>query len=336
MRSETGYSLVEMMVATAVGLVLLAAAAALFRPAVDISYLLTQQAVVQQSVRSAMNVLTGELSTAGNGLTGGGVQLPDGPLSPAPKFGCDPTACYLSSNTYPNRRLYGLTPGDSRGATVNSITTDVVTVAYRDPESTLDQFPLLEVSVGGDQIRFDGQTDPAYNDPAVGVQPGDILIVCNANGCAAGVATAVVANGYVTLGSDPLDLNQSGAAFGNIKLIRNPSLETRAFRVLAVTYYVDGSTEDTLRLMRQVSAHPPRVAALNIENLQLSYDIFDENSASITNNLPDAGGTPNQIRKINLSITARSPAQGLFDRGYERMTLTTSVSPRFLWFRDRF
>ena len=101
-----------------------------------------------------------------------------------------------------------------------------------------------------------------------------------------------------------------------------------------VTYYIDASNPDALRLMRQVNAHPSQVAAFNVENLQMSYDIFDQNSSTVTNDLSDAGGTPNQIRKINMSLGARSPGELLFQRGYERLILTTSVSPRNLRFRD--
>ena len=101
-----------------------------------------------------------------------------------------------------------------------------------------------------------------------------------------------------------------------------------------VTYYIDASNPDALRLMRQVNAHPPQVAAFNVENLQMSYDIFDKNLSAVTNDFSDADGKPNQIRKINMSLGARSPGESLFERGYERLTLTTSVSPRNLRFRD--
>jgi len=202
-----------------------------------------------------------------------------------------------------------------------------VTVAYRDPNSNLDEYPLTEVSVSGNQIRFDTNTSPSYDDPDTGVKSGDVLLLCNMNGCAAGAVTNVqAANGYVDFGADPLDMNQSAAAFGNISSIMNPASETRAFRLLVVTYYIDASNPDALRLMRQVNAHPPQVAAFNVENLQMSYDIFDKNSSTVTNNLSDAGGTPNQIRKINMSLGARSPLEALFQRGYERLTLTTIFS----------
>ncbi len=334
--SSRGSSVLEMMMATLLTGVLLLAGGALFRPAIDVSHMVIQRAAMQQSARSAMNVMSRDLRLAGNGIPGGGIQLPAGAGSVPPKFACDSGGCYLtvSNNQYSDARLYALTTGDEMGEVVNGILTDIVTVAYRDPNSNLDEYPLTEVSVSGNQIQFDISTSPAYDDPDTGVKSGDVLLLCNMNGCAAGAVTSVLADGYVDLGADPLNINQPAAAFGNIASLMNLASETRAFRILVVTYYIDASNPDALRLMRQVNAHPSQVAAFNVENLQLSYDIFDQNSSTVTNDLSDAGGTPNQIRKINMSLGARSPGESLFQRGYERLILTTSVSPRNLRFRD--
>ena len=334
--SSRGSSVLELVMSTLLTGVVLLAGGALFGPAIDVSHMVIQRASMQQSARSAMDVMSRELSLAGNGIPGGGIQLPDGAGVDPPKFACDSGGCYVTSpgNEYSDARLYALTTGDEMGQVVNGITTDIVTVAYRDPNSNLDEYPLTEVSVSGDQIQFNISTSPAYDDPATGVKSGDVLLLCNMNGCAAGVVTNVGADGTVDLGDDPLDINQPSADFGNISSIRNPGIETRAFRLLVVTYYIDASNPDALRLMRQVNAHPPQVAAFNVENLQMSYDIFDQNSSTVTNDLSDAGGTPNQIRKINMSLGARSPGELLFQRGYERLILTTSVSPRNLRFRD--
>ena len=335
--SSRGSSVLELTMSTLLTGVVLLAGGALFRPAIDVSHMVIQRAAMQQSARSAMDVISRDLRLAGNGIPGGGIQLPAGAGSVPPKFACDSGSCYLtvSDNQYSNARLYALTTGDEMGEVVNGILTDIVTVAYRDPNSNLDEYPLTEVSVNGNQIRFDTSTSPAYDDPDTGVKSGDVLLLCNMNGCAAGAVTNVqAANGYVDLGADPLDINQPSAAFGNIASLMNPASEIRAFRILVVTYYIDASNPDALRLMRQVNAHPSQVAAFNVENLQLSYDIFDQNSSTVTNDLSDAGGTPNQIRKINLSLGARSPGEALFQRGYERLILTTSVSPRNLRYRD--
>lgn len=332
--SSRGYSVVELITATLLGVLFLGAAGTLFRPAMDLSYLLAQQAAMQQSARLAANVITRELRLAGNGIPAGGIQLPSGNSSQAAKFACDSNGCYVSDNTFPGNRLYGVTPGDGKGPRVNGIATDVITIAYRDPESNLDQYPLVQVSASGDKIRFNTLTSPAYNDATSGARVGDVLALCNVNGCAAVVVTNVGSDGWVDLGSDALNFNQTTAAYGTVASIMSSSPSTRVYRLNVVTYYVDDSNEDLPRLMRQVNAGSPRVAALYVQNLQLSYDIFDRDTSSVTSNLSDAGDMPNQIRKINISLTARSPMPGLFGRGYEQTVLTTSVSTRNLRFRD--
>ena len=89
-------------------------------------------------------------------------------------------------------------------------------------------------------------------------------------------------------------------------------------------------------MMSQVNAKSPVPVADRVEDLQFTYDIWDEDGETATANLADAGGSPNQIRKVNITIAVRSSTSGLFNTGFERMTLSTSVSPRNLSFRDRY
>ncbi|MEE8591183.1 MAG: hypothetical protein V3T35_07665 [Spirochaetia bacterium] len=338
--SSRGASLVEVVTSVILSLVVVMAAATLFRPAMDLSFLLTQQAGAQQGARLAVNVLTSDLALAGNGLSGGGIQLPDGAGSVDAKFACDAGGCYVTSNLFTNSRLYSVTPGNGKGPTVNTVATDSITIAYRDSTSNFDQLPLTSVNANGDEIYFDAATSPAWDDASSGVKVGDVLVLCNTNGCAAGEVNRIHTDhvhmlkdevGYL----DNLEFNQPAAAFGNVKSIMTPAAATRAYRISVITYYIDNSNPDVPRLMKQVNAHTPGVASLYVENLQFSYDIFDENAATTTNNLPDAGGNPNQIRKINLSIGARSPSKTP-EGGFEHVVLTTSISTRNLRFRDAY
>jgi hypothetical protein len=79
----------------------------------------------------------------------------------------------------------------------------------------------------------------------------------------------------------------------------------------------------------------------HIEDLQFTYDVFDTNTSTLTTALPDAAtGTPpvpvpNQIRKVNVTMSVRSPRPN--ERGvYDHYSLTTSIGPRNLSFRDRY
>jgi hypothetical protein len=190
----------------------------------------------------------------------------------------------------------------------------------------------------------------------VGVKVGDVLVMCNVNGCAVGTVTAFLVvsptQAAVYMGDvatfitvkDPLQFNQPDAAIGNKMAILSPPVApsfppTTAYRVDVITYYIDASDPDSPLLMRQVNAHPPTPMAENIENLQITYDIFDLDASVATANLTGAemSFTPNQIRKVNISLTATSPRETIVGtRTVQRMPLTTSVGPRNLLYRDRY
>jgi len=348
-----GFTLVELMVSAAIGVVLVGAAVTFLEEGIGISYRVAQRAEMQQNARIAINLMSQDLSIAGTGIPQGGIQLPSGGGSQNSRFACDASSCYLTANTYTDGRLYSVTPGDGRGPIINGVATDIVTLVHID-DSGLDlgQYPLVGATPSGNQIEVDPRTSPPINDPAVGVRDGDILMICNANGCAVGAVTQVNGGQFVGFANDdPLNLNQPSAAFGNIASIldppNGPSIPpTQAARINVVTYYLEvppgpdgvaGTTDDGgPRLMRQVNAHPPAPVAENVENLQVTYDLYDENLAVATSARADAGGTPNQIRKINIELSLRSPLPGLFQSGYERTTLVTAVSARNLSFRDRY
>ena len=191
-------------------------------------------------------------------------------------------------------------------------------------------------------------TDPAYDDAVVGLKPGDVLLMNNGNGQSVASVTDVKTNEEVWLqtgNQDPLDFNQqSGAAFGTFKSTLHPPdpgdtppyAATTARRIFIVTYYIDDSDPDIPLLMRQVNGHPPMAVAEYVENLQVTYDIFDDDASVATAELVDAGGQPNQIRKINITLTVRSPGETMIGRDFQRITLTTSVGPRNLTYRDRY
>jgi hypothetical protein len=111
-----------------------------------------------------------------------------------------------------------------------------------------------------------------------------------------------------------------------------------------ITYFIQivpGPDGNDSRLMRQIGARAPTPIAEHIEDLQLTYDVFDDTTGTLNTGLADAATgappipKPNQIRKINLILTARSPrrnAQG----NYDRISFTTSLGPRNLSFHDRY
>src|SRR5579871_2457975 len=86
-----GFSLLELLVAMAMALILVAGAARLFNSALTGSFTTTQRAEMQEDVRAAQNLMARDISLAGSGLPNGGVGLPNGGSNPV--YGCDGTQC---------------------------------------------------------------------------------------------------------------------------------------------------------------------------------------------------------------------------------------------------
>jgi type IV pilus assembly protein PilW len=345
--SQQGATLIELIVAMAAGLIILASAVSVFRQAMIATDLLTQRAIMQQNARAGINQISHDLLMAATGLPAGGIGLPNG--GSHAKFACDSTTCYVTNNSYPNDRMYALTPGPGKGVNAeNGSPTDVLTIVYADPSINLTVDPAVadpkkpgevnnNITPSGNQVTFDATTSPSVDDPAFGLTPGDIVVLSNQNGAAAGEVTNVTKNSNKVdfSSNDPLNINQPGVN-GTISALSNSGSypATRAFRILPVTYFLQLQTDGSKQLMRQVGGHPPVPLIDNVVSISFSYDIYDETSSTATADLSDANGQYNSIRKINVSLTVRSPKINPRTRQHDYFSLNTSVAPRSMGFKD--
>ncbi len=337
-RDIRGFTLVELVLAMGLATVVLGGALALTSQTIGLSDMVSQRSDMQQNGRVAMNMMARDASLAGTGFPASGIQLPSGSGSQDSQFACDEAGgCYITNNVYTDERLYATWPGDSGGPTINGVATDVITLVYDDTTSDFDEYVLTSIDSSGKKIYFDPATTPAWDDAVVGLKVGDVVLVSNINGIAVATVTQLH-DDHIHLdpgSNDPLDFNQQGiATFGTVESILGPP--TSARRIFIITYYIDNSDPDIPLLMRQVNAFPPMAVAEYVENLQVTYDIYDENTSVATADLGDAGSVPNQIRKTNIMLTVRSPGETLMEHDFQRITLTTSVGPRNLTYRDRY
>jgi prepilin-type N-terminal cleavage/methylation domain-containing protein len=118
---QQGFTLVELVVASALGLLVLLAVTSLFKTGVNTSFIITQRLETQQNLRAAIELMTKDIGLAGAGLPSGGLQLSTaGTLS---KIGCywSNNTCYVPGGTYPAsgggtpNYMYGIIPGFSTG-----------------------------------------------------------------------------------------------------------------------------------------------------------------------------------------------------------------------------
>ena len=372
-KRESGFSLLEMTVAMALGTLVLGAAVQLYSQGVAATWTVTQRAEMQQDFRAASNILTKDLSQAGAGLgDGAAIQLPTSATIPV--YGCDQTlACYLgaantAATTYPLQGttpyLYGLMPGYNAGPTISTLQTDVVTVAYTDntfylncyqatvTNATTVTFTLTPASEANCGIS----TPQAVNNTASGLTAGDLVLFsfsptvvaevtgtpgAGTNGLGQPTYTVPFAPGV----NDPLKMNQATATNSLAKTAVNTT--GTAMRILVITYYLD-ATITPPRLMRQISGHSPMPVAENIVYMKFSYDLFNSSTTpgTVATNQPNPGSgdandvasnglLPNQITKINiLHMAMDSTLHGT--KGYQGMDLETSVSARDLTYNNNY
>lgn len=359
--SGRGYTLVELLVAMAVTLVLLAAATNVVMKSMDAARQVSSKVELQANIRVAVNEIVRDLNQSGTGIPPTELPLPSAATGGAnPRFGCDATQCYITApaNAIIDGILHKVTPANTAGADVSQ-PSDAIVIVYTDPTLDWRAFPTTAINATGTTVTMPAATNPPINDPAVGLNVGEVLMLTGAGtGTAVGVVTNFNGPGRtITFANgDPLGINQSGAPVGNVRSIAIPASNPVAYpqttisRLRMVTYFIQrtpgpddpaGGPFTDSRLMRQVGATQPIPIAEHIEDLQFSYDIFDDNTGALTVNLPDAvSGVPptpkaNQIRKINLTVTARSIRRNSFGQ-FDRVSFTTAVGPRNLAFKDRY
>ena len=344
--SIRGFTIIELMVSMALGAILLGAAVELYSRAVDSTFTVTQRAEMQQDVRSVQNMMEKDISLAGSGLPSGGVGLVAG-TGVNPKYGCDQTACYINAaagQVFPGNQLYAVIPGRQLGPIVVAArgATDAITVTYADTNFLLNLYTVNINGPSGATVTFTAPAVPpvpppqAVDSPAVGLQVGD-LVLFGAGNAIAEVTQAVAGGGpYTVTFADPdkLRINQAIAASGNLATQVGVNGLT-ATRIWVITYYID-NTGTTPRLMRQVNGTAPVAVADNVNDMRFTYDTYDAAGNLLV--AQDASGgqpvLPNNIRKVNLSLSFHSPLQGT--KGYQGFNIQTSISARNLSFKDRY
>ena len=359
-----GFSLVEMLIAIALGLVVLAATTQLFKTGMDATVLVSQSSEMQQNVRSTLNLIAKDVSMAGSGLPSGGLALPYGAGSTASFFAVDSTRAWLANNTYPsgvvggapvNNFMYGIIPGAGNGMELGGPGTiaatgkgsDAITVIYADYAFPLNQYTVTFANANGSVITLAPPAAPPAGFPAIqsptGIQLGDLILLNNPRGYAVGEVTGIAPNGVNTnltfANGDPLNINQSGAAKGNVAYII-PGGSPTAIRIWAVTYFVEvpsAASAQPPRLMRQVNGQTPQPVADNIIGLQVTYDVCDGTNGPNCSNIPDAlvaPFSPSQVHKVNIQIMGQTLMS--FGKKSRSTVLATSVSTRSLSFKDRY
>lgn len=177
LKSQRGFSLLELLVATSIGLTVVLVMTSLFKTGMDATMRVTQRAETQQNLRAAIELMTKDISLAGAGLPSGGLQLTTGGTPSL--YACNQAGtCYITGDTYPNNGagtpnyMFPLIPGFATGVQNGAVipaapgqVNSSITSVYCDYNFPLTNFTFTYPSAT--------QVNVAVINPAV--QPNNIL-----------------------------------------------------------------------------------------------------------------------------------------------------------------
>ncbi len=339
LRRERGFTALEFVIANLAMLVVMGATFTLLFSTFSARASLQASLQTQQSVRVAINTIAREMTMAGTGLPGA-ITVPNGAGAVSllrPGIGTTlPT---------PTDTLNIITPGEAEGPLITgqnaTENTDVVTIVAVDQQSPTwsvtgytDTFPGTDLNFG-ENVRA-GATQLFQN---------NVLLFMNINGAVMGCVTSVSAVADVASfdDMDACGINQPGAAAGNfLTTMLNPDSTlppTTATRINVVSYYLNAAgSHGHPSLMRAVNAQAPQELIEGVENLQITYDLYDFTTSAATANVVPAAGfsASNQIRSANIAVTGRSLDRLQRTGDYYRFGLTSKITIRNATFRNRY
>jgi hypothetical protein len=334
MKTEQGFTVTEVLVATTLALIVMAGTLGSLNDALGLNEKTMLMADLGQNMRAGLNFLIQDYMNAGWGIPIGGIPIPSGAGAATVVRPGPPAANYTFGNSV---TIAAVNTGEQMGPAGNGRLTDMVNILYADSVLALNQTPLAAIAPDGSSVTVDVSI-PITGIPNA-IRAGDLIAFSNALGNAIQYVTAV--NGQViTFGAgDPMRLNQRNAPQGSIMNLQNAGVfpPTTATRVWLITYYLDTATDPLMpRLIRQVNNNRGNAVALVLEDLQLSYDLVDGVTNPTNVKTPTAPNSPNQIRKVNILLFGRSSDRVKNTNDYLRRTMTTQVSLRSLAFIDRY
>jgi len=372
MKREVGFTLIELMVATAIVLVILGTTLGALTSALNATQGITLMADTQENLRAGMNYMVRDFTQAGVGIPQGGITIPANTVVWPGTGGKFPAAWTV---------LPAISPGYQLGptTTTSGVASDTVTLLYADntlqnvnlvtgATTWLNKYPInLAASCPLGSISNSGSspsitTTVVFDPSCININTGNtalgagdlILLQNNSGGC--GGSNSVVASmscdsdnpgssmALRTITSFNLGANTivfaPGDAFGlNGKSL--PAGTITATRIWMISYYIDNSTPARPQLMRQVNLNAAQPVGDVIENLQIFYDMLNPSATppallSPTEQENPASANLPSIRDAYIFLFARSQNQFLQTKNYVRNNLEAVVSVRGLDYFNEF
>jgi prepilin-type N-terminal cleavage/methylation domain-containing protein len=271
MKRQSGFTMVEMMVAMGIALIALAATVSAFRDSAYTNQQISLKSDISDNLRAGLNFVQQDLIQAGTGIPVGGISIPN---TGAASGGC-PTgvsalnrpSLTVSGLEFPicNTTLMAVEPGDGIGNPISSpdatssSRTDLITMLYVDNTLGLDNKPITQAPLGADPgcagsisanaqtVVFDNTTMylgvvncADLSKAIVPINPGDLIMFSNANGNAIQTVTSVsgqtltFATGLAA--GDAYSLNGTGKPAGTLIQLQNSTTNSSGVKTYLGTY----------------------------------------------------------------------------------------------------
>lgn len=253
-KTQSGFTLIEFMIATGVALLALAATMLAFRDATNANKNVGARQDMSDNIRAGMNLITQDLLQAGTGIPTGGIPIPSfvGGSCPSGTFSNVNRPMPTGTSKFPicNTFLAAVEPGNALGPLITSpdsvaspTNTDVITILYQDNLSTgsfqvgMDAAPINSKSCPGGSIHAAGAT--VVFDSSTGcfdmsklaaagvpINSGDLILFSNANGNAIQTVTSVSGQQLNFAAGDFFGFNQTNAPAGTLVQLQNTNCNT--------------------------------------------------------------------------------------------------------------
>jgi len=348
-----GYSLVELLVALGVTSVIMSATMVGLTDAVRANESVMKITGMNNMLRVSMDLMVRDLLQSGAGLPPGHVVgTPSGDQA-QPILLPGPPGSALT-NGAGETDLAAVVPGTGLGPVINGVKTDVITVLMAD--NILNNIEVDGVTPTS--VDVDESID--LHNGSTKVTAGQLIMVTKGSCSTLVQVTDVLSNGKIMFSAnDSMNLNQPQAKEGSLSALDDcEPKKGNAYisRIRMVSYYIDATKNPQRpRLVRRVNNGDAEefdntlgtAVGLDIENLQVSYDLVDGNQkqSQVRFTTADLNGTgrcspdpcvATQIRKVNVALTARSKTvvASAGESKVYRNTLTSQVSLRSMSFGD--
>lgn len=367
--SEAGFSLLEVLVSVLITTLIMGGTFSAMSQAMKAQESAKLVLNMNGNLRVTMDLVVRDFIQVGQGLpTGKTIQIPNS-NGATTVVRPGPTTMDFGTDT---PMLSAITVGANLGPAVSGQPTDMITLLAAD--GSFDDIGVMAIKNQG--ASFDVFIDSRHDITAghtSDIKAGDLIMLVKGSASTLLQVSAVSDQKITFTRNDSLRLNQfkdTGAdaseswqgTINQLMLEGSADLEapawlpsglpklgaTRASRIRMLTYYIDSTTDaQHPRLMRILNGGTATPVGLDIENLQLTYDIANSvtNPANVHMDADDLSGagkcspdpcSPNQIRKINVVLAARSNKTFAQTKRPFRNALFSQVSTRSLAFVDQY